>query len=122
MNNGTPPTRTGVEDVVQVLRILADTTRMRVLSLLRDGELNVSGLCDRLELAQPTVSHHLGLLRSIGLIKSRRDGKQIFYTLSPDSVNNLEDVMKLEINSGPVRLTVGPIRPADQPQMSAAVN
>ena len=50
--------------------------------LLADGERNVSSLCDELGLPQPTVSHHLGLLRMNNVIGNRRSGKQVFYTLN----------------------------------------
>ncbi len=75
-----------VEHVAQLMRTLSDTTRLRLLGLLTRGELNVSSLCDLLQLPQPTVSHHLGLLRSAGLVRNRRDGKQVFYALDDQAV------------------------------------
>ena len=64
--------------------LLGDPTRLRILQLLeRDGELNVQALCAALGLPQPTVSHHLGLLRRAGVLRSRRDGKRIYYALDP---------------------------------------
>jgi DNA-binding transcriptional ArsR family regulator len=50
--------------------------------LLAKGERNVTSLCDELGLPQPTVSHHLGLLRMSNLIGNRRNGKQVFYGLN----------------------------------------
>ena len=64
-----------------LLKLLSDRTRLSILGLLGRGELNVSAMCDVLCLPQPTVSHHLGLLRTGGLIKPRRAGKQVFYRL-----------------------------------------
>ncbi len=61
--------------------LLGDPTRVKILLLLCRGEQNVSRLCASLGLAQPTVSHHLGLLRRGGLLKSRREGKAIHYGL-----------------------------------------
>jgi ArsR family transcriptional regulator len=49
--------------------------------LIREGELHVSALCERLGQSQPAVSHHLALLRVAGLIHSRRDGKHNFYSV-----------------------------------------
>ena len=80
-----------VEAVVRVMRILSDPTRLRVLGLLRDGEMNVTTLCRRLHLPQPTVSHHLGLLRSAGLVGNRRAGKQVFYCLSQPAVSPVRE-------------------------------
>ena len=65
------------------MRILGDPTRLRVLLLLGQGEMNVSQLALRLRLCQPTVSHHLGLLRLGELVGTRRDGKQVYYYLRP---------------------------------------
>ena len=65
----------------RVFGLLGDPTRVRILLLLCRGEQNVTRLCATLKLPQPTVSHHLGLLRRGGLLASRRDGKSIFYAL-----------------------------------------
>ncbi|MBT8484926.1 MAG: winged helix-turn-helix transcriptional regulator [Phycisphaerales bacterium] len=75
-----------VGHVAGLMRLLADPTRLRLLHLLQEGEINVSTLCGALDLAQPTVSHHLGLLRSARLVRTRRSGKQVFYALNPDHV------------------------------------
>jgi ArsR family transcriptional regulator len=61
---------------------LSDKTRLNILMLLSEGERNVTSLCEALKLPQPTVSHHLGLLRMNNIIGNRRDGKQVFYTLN----------------------------------------
>lgn len=70
------------KDLVQVFKLLSDETRLRILLyLMREKELHVSALCDRLEQSQPAVSHHLALLRVAGLIEARRDGKHNFYSV-----------------------------------------
>ncbi|MEM7229064.1 MAG: metalloregulator ArsR/SmtB family transcription factor [Planctomycetota bacterium] len=119
MISGTNPTPGAVDDVVRVLRILADNTRVRVLMLLRSGELNVSALCDRLDLAQPTVSHHLGLLRTVGLVYNRRAGKQIFYALSPETVSVLDNGEGLSIDTGTIKMMIHPV---DAPHGTAGTN
>jgi ArsR family transcriptional regulator, arsenate/arsenite/antimonite-responsive transcriptional repressor len=64
-------------------RLLGNPSRLRLLALLvESGELPVSALCDRLQQAQPAVSHHLSLLRSAGLIRGRRAWKQVFYSVA----------------------------------------
>ena len=70
-----------LEPLVALFRLLSDKTRLSILMLLARGERNVTSLCDELRLPQPTVSHHLGLLRMSNLITNRRDGKQVFYEL-----------------------------------------
>jgi len=53
-----------------------------LIILLAQGERNVTSLCQELDLPQPTVSHHLGLLRMNNLIGNRRDGKQVYYGIN----------------------------------------
>ena len=71
-----------LEPLVGVFRLLSDKTRLNILMMLANGERNVSSLCEELALPQPTVSHHLGLLRMQNLITNRRNGKQVFYGLN----------------------------------------
>ena len=71
-----------LDGLVDVFRLLSDKTRLNILLLLAKGERNVTSLCTELNLPQPTVSHHLGLLRMRNLISNRRNGKQVFYGLN----------------------------------------
>jgi DNA-binding transcriptional ArsR family regulator len=71
-----------LEQLTTLFRLLSDKTRLNILFALADGERNVSSLCDQLGLPQPTVSHHLGLLRMSNVITNRRNGKQVFYSLN----------------------------------------
>ena len=71
-----------LEQLTAMFRLLSDKTRLHILMLLSAGERNVSSLCDELRLPQPTVSHHLGLLRMSNVIGNRRAGKQVFYGLN----------------------------------------
>ena len=76
-----PPEKV-IRDLVQVFKLLADETRLRILFYLtRTPELHVRALCDLLDQSQPAVSHHLALLRVAGLIEPRRDGKHNFYSV-----------------------------------------
>ena len=94
----------GIDDVINIMRLLADPTRFRVITMLQTGEINVSSLCKLLSLAQPTVSHHLGLLRAMGLVNTRRKGKQVFYSLNSNTVESLTDQPGLVINAGSMQL------------------
>jgi DNA-binding transcriptional ArsR family regulator len=71
-----------LEQLTALFRLLSDKTRLNILMLLAQGERNVTSLCQELELPQPTVSHHLGLLRMNNLIGNRRDGKQVYYGIN----------------------------------------
>lgn len=78
------------KNLVEVFKLLADETRLKVLfMLIREGELHVSALCDRLSQSQPAVSHHLALLRVAGLIQARRDGKHNFYSVKNERFHEL---------------------------------
>lgn len=61
---------------------LSDGTRLRLLSLMRDGEVSVGYLSDRLKQSQPKISRHLAYLRSAGLVETRREGKWIYYHIA----------------------------------------
>jgi ArsR family transcriptional regulator len=73
-----------VGEIVNLFKLLADDTRVRILYFLQQiDELNVRELCKLLRQRQPSVSHHLALLRVAGLIDMRRAGKHNFYRLVP---------------------------------------
>ena len=78
-----------VSDLAQAFRLLSDETRLKIVFYLARSEQNVGSLCKTLGLAQPTVSHHLGLLRMGRLILNRRDGKQVIYSLNHDMIGRL---------------------------------
>ncbi len=65
-----------------LLKQLSDPTRLQVVTLLSEAELHVGGLCDQFDMSQPAVSHHLALLRHGGIVNSRRQGKNNFYSLT----------------------------------------
>lgn len=71
-----------LEQLTALFRLLSDKTRLNILLVLAAGERNVTSLCEELSLPQPTVSHHLGLLRMNNIIGHRRHGKQVFYGLN----------------------------------------
>lgn len=73
-----------IKGLVTVFKLLSDETRLRILFILREAdEMNVLELCQILGQRQPSVSHHLALLRVNGLIDMRRDGKHNFYHIRP---------------------------------------
>lgn len=72
----------GATDTVTFAKALADETRQKIMSLCCCQWLNVGGIVSALNVTQPTVSHHLGILRSAGLVNVRREGKEVYYTLN----------------------------------------
>lgn len=77
-----------MESQLTFAKALSDSTRQKIMGLLCCQWLNVSDIVERLDVTQPTVSHHLGILRSAGLVDVRRDGKQVFYTLNQERIAN----------------------------------
>ncbi len=71
-----------IVDPIVFAKALADETRQKIMSLCCCQWLSVGEIVDALDVSQPTVSHHLSLLRSAGLVSVRREGKQVFYTLN----------------------------------------
>src|SRR6188508_3491545 len=69
-----------MQNLPDLFKSLADPTRLRLLRLLDEAELHVNELVDVLELPQPTVSRHLGVLLRAGLVMRRRDGQWTFYS------------------------------------------
>lgn len=68
-------------ELVQFFSALADPTRLRLLRLMKDGEICVCFLQDVIQTNQPKISRHLAYLRKAGLVEFRRDGKWIHYSL-----------------------------------------
>lgn len=65
--------------VAELFRAFSDTSRVRILSLIIDQEMNVSQLAGLVGVTESAVSHHMRGLRQMHLVKSRRDGKEVFY-------------------------------------------
>ena len=78
-----------LEVLAEFFRSFADSTRIRILNVLAGGEICVGDLANALEMTQSAVSHQLKVLRASRLIKSRRDGKQILYSLDDDHVHKI---------------------------------
>jgi ArsR family transcriptional regulator, zinc-responsive transcriptional repressor len=75
--------------IVEVFRMLADPTRVRLLWALTGGELSVSELAEQVGKPAPSVSQHLAKLRMARLVRTRREGTTIFYSLENDHVSQL---------------------------------
>lgn len=93
MNAGTwsspDPTPEDADVVVEVFRMLADPTRIRLLWALREGELPVNELAERVGKPAPAVSQHLAKLRLGRLVQTRRQGTQVFYRAENEHVMRL---------------------------------
>ncbi len=72
--------------IALVFKALADENRVRVLKLLRNGEKCACILLDDLKIAQPTLSHHMKILCDAGIVEGRKEGKWMYYSISPEGV------------------------------------
>ena len=72
------------DDAASVFRALADPTRRQILQDLRDGELSAGEIGSRFPIKGPSVSRHLSVLKSAGLVEERRDANRIMYSLAGD--------------------------------------
>lgn len=73
-------------DLAELFKVFGDSTRVRILVALFESELCVCDISESLGMTQSAVSHQLQILRTSKLVKSRRDGKQMYYSLADDHV------------------------------------
>ena len=77
-----------------VCKGLADPKRLLIINLLRDGEMSVSDIYEVLELPQSNVSQHLSILKDKGLVKSRRNGQFVYYSLTSPKIVEALDLLR----------------------------
>ncbi len=78
-----------IEDMADLFKILGDVTRTKILAALEKGELNVSGISQLVGLPISAISHQLRVLRQAKLIKPRKAGKEVFYSLDDEHVSQI---------------------------------
>ena len=81
-----------IYDLADLFKVFGDSTRIRILFLLLEKEMNVSDISDSLSMNQSAVSHQLKTLKQSDLIKVRRDGKAMYYSLADKHV---EEILKI---------------------------
>ena len=67
-------------------KALCDSTRQKILEMLREREMCVGEIVDAFKVSQPTISHHLNILKVADVVKSRKEGKQVYYSLNKDNI------------------------------------
>lgn len=83
---------------VDFLKIIADENRMRILCILKHGRKCVCEIWPALDLPQNLTSHHLGVLKQYGLVKSQKQGLKVFYELNYKNLNKKLNNLKLFLN------------------------
>ena len=82
-----------IERAVGLFHALSDGTRLSILQRLRFGERCVCDLTDALDAAQSRLSFHLKVLKEAGLVSDRREGRWMYYTLNPDALAELGELV-----------------------------
>lgn len=83
------PTEEELYDLAELFKVFGDSTRIRILFELFDEEVSVGELAESLNMTQSAVSHQLKVLKQAKLVKARRDGKSIFYSLADEHVHTI---------------------------------
>ena len=87
--NETMPEETELYDLAELFKVFGDSTRIRILFVLFEAEVCVCDLAQVLQITQSAISHQLKILKQNKLVKSRREGKSIFYSLADDHVRTI---------------------------------
>ena len=85
------PVEEELYDLAEVFKIFGDSTRIKILSALFEHEMCVCDIACLLNMSQSAISHQLRILKQASLVKNRRDGKIIFYSLDDDHVKHIFD-------------------------------
>ncbi len=76
-------------DIAELFKIFGDSTRVKIINVLLNGELCVSEIQNKLNVSQSAVSHQLRILKDSKLVKYRKDGKEMYYFLADDHVEKI---------------------------------
>ena len=85
----TMPEETELYDLAELFKVFGDSTRIRILFVLFEAEVCVCDLAQVLNMTQSAISHQLKILKQNKLVKNRREGKSIFYSLADDHVRSI---------------------------------
>ena len=92
-----------VEVLAETFRVLGDPTRVRILDALADGELCVCDIASLVGMSESAVSHQLRLLRTMRLVRPRRAGRQVFYSVDDHHILELLRLAGTHAEEGPPR-------------------
>ena len=87
--NETMPEETELYDLAELFKVFGDSTRIRILFVLFEAEVCVCDLAQVLNMTQSAISHQLKILKQNRLVKNRREGKSIFYSLADEHVRSI---------------------------------
>ncbi len=91
---------THAASLAELFRAFSDPSRLKIIAALVQGELNVGSIAEEVGLSESATSHHLRGLRQMQLVRTRKEGRQVFYSLMDDHVNHLFQVGREHILHG----------------------
>ena len=80
------PTLQEMDQISRIFKLLSDKTRLKILLSLEQGERNVTSIAESVHMEQSAVSHQLKMLKDNRMVRSRKEGKTVFYQLDDDHV------------------------------------
>ena len=83
------PEEEDLYDLAELFKLFGDTTRIRILYVLFESEMCVCDIAELLHMTQSAISHQLRLLKQFKLVKNRREGKTVYYSLADDHVRSI---------------------------------
>ena len=86
------PSEETFDELINFYKLLADSTRAKILFVLDQHEMCVCDIANVLGMTKSAISHQLKLLKDNNIVKSRKDGKEVFYTLSDEHVNEVFEI------------------------------
>ena len=90
-------------DIAEVFKVFGDTTRMKIISALLEAELCVGDIADITNSTQSAISHQLRVLKQAKLVKFRKDGKIVYYSLDDEHVSEMYEMAKRHIEESYTR-------------------
>ncbi len=87
-----------IRDMANFFKILADNTRIKIILTIGDGEQNVNSISEKISMSKSAVSHQLALLRAARLVKYRKEGKEVYYSLDDDHIKLLVNAAWEHVN------------------------
>ncbi len=92
------PDTEALYDLAELFKVFGDTTRIRIIAALLNGEMAVYTLSEFLEMGQSAISHQLRILRAAGLVRPRRDGRTVYYSLDDEHIELIYNMGLAHIN------------------------
>lgn len=92
------PSEENLYDLAELFKVFGDTTRIKILCVLSESEMCVCDIADLLNMTQSAISHQLRALKSARLVKNRKEGKVVFYSLDDNHVNDIFHIGLKHIN------------------------